>query len=124
MGGANGRSLVPALKGVVGIVLTVALVFAAWVPFRAESLSDTLSVWAGVIGVRDGGPQSLSWVAFCVPLLLVIDSLFSQADKLKGLPKLPVFRNPSLYWAGMGCLAALALALYPLKSAPFVYFQF
>lgn len=124
MGGANGRSLVPALKGVVGIVLTVALVFAAWVPFRAESLSDTLSVWAGVIGVREGGPQSLSWVAFCVPLLLVIDSLFSQADKLKALPKLPVFRNPSLYWAGMGCLAALALALYPLKSAPFVYFQF
>ena len=117
--------LVPAAGGLLGIVLTIMLVFFAWVPFRAESLGDALNVWAGMIGLRgDEGASRLSWVAFCVPALILLDSLLSQSDLLKALPKHWTLRSPSLYWAGMGCLVALALALYPLKSAPFVYFQF
>ena len=78
-----------------------------------------------MVGLRgDEGALRLSWVAFCVPGLLMIDSLLSQSDLLKALSRHWTLRSPSLYWAGMGCLVALALALYPLKSAPFVYFQF
>ncbi|MAI89267.1 MBOAT family protein [Ponticaulis sp.] len=124
MGHVAGKELIPALGGMFGLVLTVFMVFAAWVPFRAESMADTLSVWAGFVGLRAGGEASLPWVAFWVPLLIIIDSVFSQTDVLKRISRTPIFRSPSLYWAGMGCLAALMLALYPLKSAPFVYFQF
>ncbi|MFC6198605.1 MBOAT family O-acyltransferase [Ponticaulis profundi] len=124
MGRAQNRLLVPALGGAFGIVMTLIVVFAAWVPFRAENLSDTVSVWAASLGLREGGMQQISIVAFFVPGLLLVDSLMSQVDRLKSLPKAPAFRSPSLYWAGLGCLTAIALALFPLKSAPFVYFQF
>ena len=124
MGRDKHRMLVPSLKGAFGLVLTVIMVFAAWVPFRAETLGDTLNVWLAPFGLREGGAEHLSIIAFFVPLLLVIDSLFSQLDRLKKAPRLQIFRAPAFYWAGAGCLLALALALYPLKSAPFVYFQF
>lgn len=124
MGRDKHRKLIPALGGLFGLALTLVFVFATWVPFRAESLGETLSVWSAVIGLRESGPEALSFVAFLVPGLLLIDSLMSQIDRLKALPKIPVFRLPAVYWAGLGCLTALAIALYPLKSAPFVYFQF
>ncbi len=118
------RQLVPMLGGGFGLVLTVLFVFMTWAPFRAETLSDSLQVWSAAIGMRSGGQQALSFVAFLVPGLLIIDSLLSQVSHFKTLPKLPALRIPVLYWAGLGVLTALALALYPLESAPFVYFQF
>ncbi|MAP96457.1 MAG: membrane-bound O-acyltransferase family protein [Ponticaulis sp.] len=120
-----GRGLIlPAAGGALGLVLTLFVVFGAWVPFRADSLGDAVMVWAGIFGLRENGAQSLSLVAFCVPLLLVIDSLFARLSRLGDLSRHWVTRTPSVYWAGVGCLVALALALYPLKSSPFVYFQF
>lgn len=118
------RLLVPGLKGGAGLALTILFVFAAWVPFRAETLVDTLSVWSAALGLRTGGAGELSFVAYLVPGLILIDSLFSQSSVLKQLPRLPVLRLPTVYWACAGVLLALAAALYPLKSAPFVYFQF
>ena len=116
--------LVPALGGALGIGLTLLVVFLAWVPFRAESLGDAVLVWQGMLGLRAGGPETLSAVAFLIPLLVVIDSVVGRSGKLGRYARHWVMRTPSLYWAAMGCLVALALALYPLKSAPFVYFQF
>lgn len=124
MGRDKHRLLVPAMNGGFGLVLTLLMVFAAWVPFRAETLGDTLSVWLAPFGLRNGGAETVSMVAFFVPCLLLIDSLFSQLGRLKRLPRLDLLRAPAFYWAGAGCLLALAIALYPLKSAPFVYFQF
>ena len=122
--GKSDQRLVPVLRGGFGIAVTLIVVFAAWVPFRAETLGDTLTVWTSALGLRSGGPEQISWVAYFIPLLVLIDSMISQVSKLKVLPRLPAFRFPAMYWAGLGCLTALALALYPLKSAPFVYFQF
>lgn len=116
--------LVPRLGGLVGLCLTLIVVFAAWVPFRAETLGDAVYVWTSLFGFGAGGAERLSPVAFFIPLLLVIDTLFGRSGQLGRIAKHWVMRTPSLYWAGMGCLVALALALYPLKSAPFVYFQF
>lgn len=124
MGKNKHRVLFPLAGGAFGLLMTVIVVFAAWVPFRAANLGDTLSVWFAATGLREGGASQLSFVAFLVPLLLVVDSLFSQAGFLKRLSRVPLLRAPAFYWAGAGCLTALALALYPLKSAPFVYFQF
>ena len=124
MGKNKHRVLFPLAGGVFGLLMTVIVVFAAWVPFRAANLGDTLSVWFAATGLREGGASQLSFVAFLVPLLLVVDSLFSQAGFLKRLSRVPLLRAPAFYWAGAGCLTALALALYQLKSAPFVYFQF
>ena len=118
------KVLVPVLGGVFGIAFTLIIVFAAWVPFRAETLSDAVSVWSGMTGLRQGGAEQISWVAFFVPALLLLDSLTSQLKTLRKVPKHWITRLPSLYWAGLGVLCALAFALYPLKSAPFVYFQF
>ena len=118
------EKLVPAGGGIFGVVLTLIVVFAAWVPFRAENLTDAVSVWGGIVGLRAGGGEQISMVAFFVPVLLLIDSLSSQVKGLRRISRHWVTRQPSLYWAGLGALCALAFALYPLKSAPFVYFQF
>lgn len=118
------RSLVPVLQGLFGLALTLIVVFAAWAPFRAETLSDAFSVWMAALGLREGGASELSWVAYCVPLLILVDSLITQLDHLRALPRHKLFRSPVLYWSGLGGLTAIALALYPLEAAPFVYFQF
>lgn len=117
-------ALLPIAGGALGLALTLMVVFLAWVPFRAESLSDAVTVWQGIGGLREGGVERLPLIAFFVPALVLIDAVVSRVGALKRLPRHWSLRTPSLYWAGMGCLAALAVALYPLKSAPFVYFQF
>lgn len=124
MGRVKVPMLAPVLGGGLGIALTLTVVFAAWVPFRAETFGDALTVWGGALGITAAGEQSLPWTVWLVPGLILVDSPFSRLDRLKQLPKLSWAREPSLYWAGLGCLVGVAIALYPLKAAPFVYFQF
>ncbi|MAK60066.1 MAG: hypothetical protein CMK09_03715 [Ponticaulis sp.] len=120
----GGGALLPIAGGALGLLLTLMVVFFAWVPFRADNLGDVVQIWSGMLGFRENGLDRLSPVAFYIPLLLVIDSLFSRMGRMGRVSKHWSMKSPSLYWAAMGCLAAMAFALYPLKSAPFVYFQF
>lgn len=106
-----------------GLIATQIFVLLTWVPFRAESFGDTLTIWSAFTGLRDGGSAQLSlWVWMVVPLI-ALDALIGRGAWTR-LKRLPVMRQPALYWGGAGALAGLLLALYPLEAAPFVYFQF
>jgi len=108
-----------ATGAVLGLVLTQFFVLLCWVPFRAEDFGDVLTVWSAFTGLREGGPGMLSWLVFAVPALIALDAILGKLA-----PRLAPLRQPLLYWAGLGALAGIVLALYPLDAAPFVYFQF
>ncbi len=103
--------------------MTQVFVLLTWVPFRAESFADTLTIWSAFTGLRDGGSGTLSpWVWLVFPLI-TLDALLGRGV-LKRLTQTRIWRNPMLYWGSLGALSDILLALYPLEASPFVYFQF
>lgn len=106
-----------------GLIVTQVFVVMTWAPFRAESFADTLHVWHAFTGLRSGGSQHLPWIVWLVPALLALDAILGRTN-WRRLARAPVLRQPLLYWASLGALTAIVLALYPLRAQPFVYFQF
>jgi len=112
-----------ALKFGLGLIATQLFVLLTWVPFRAESFSDTMTIWAAFAGLRDGGSAELSvWVWLVIPLI-ALDALLGRGA-IKLLRNIAFLRRPTLYWGSLGVLSGILLALYPLDASPFVYFQF
>ena len=111
------------LGAVAGLILTQAFVLLTWVPFRAESFGDTLTVWHAFTGLREGGAGVFPWTVWLVPLLIVIDAVLGRTD-WRRLGRSDILRRPVVYWTALGALTAVLLSLYPLEAAPFVYFQF
>lgn len=112
-----------ALPIIVGLIATQFFVLLTWVPFRADSFADTITIWSAFFGLRDGGLDTLSPLVWAVAGLILIDAVLG-----KNLPAIrkraAILRQPVLYWASFGVLVGALLALYPLEAAPFVYFQF
>ncbi|MEL7453337.1 MAG: MBOAT family O-acyltransferase, partial [Pseudomonadota bacterium] len=106
-----------------GLIATQLFVLLTWVPFRAESFTDTMTIWSAFTGLRDGGSAGLSaWVWMVVPLI-ALDAFLGRGG-LKRLPQVAILRRPTFYWGSLGVLSGILLALYPLEASPFVYFQF
>jgi D-alanyl-lipoteichoic acid acyltransferase DltB (MBOAT superfamily) len=106
-----------------GLIVTQAFVLMTWAPFRAETFTDTLTVWHAFTGLRDGGDRTLPLTVWFVPLLIFTDVLLGRT-KLRHLGRAGFLRQPLVYWAGLGALIAVLFALFPLEARPFVYFQF
>ncbi len=104
-----------------GFIATQAVVLAGWAIFRAGSTSDALSALSALGGLRDGGPQTLSLMALLVIVVLALDHALGVR---RWRPHWRVLARPEVWWAGAGAALALALSIYPLTAAPFVYFQF
>lgn len=112
-----------ALRFGIGLIATQLFVLLTWVPFRAESFTDTLTIWSAFTGLREGGSAGISaWVWMVIPLI-ALDAFLGRGG-LKRLPKITLLRRPTLYWGSLGVLSGILLALYPLEASPFVYFQF
>ncbi|MEM8616296.1 MAG: hypothetical protein AAGF20_05110, partial [Pseudomonadota bacterium] len=106
-----------------GLLATQVFVLLTWVPFRADSFTDTLTIWQAFTGLRSGGGDSLSPLVWLVVPLIALDAWLGQGGVTK-LSRAAVWRRPALYWGSLGVLVGVLLALYPLETAPFVYFQF
>lgn len=108
----------------IGLVLTQVFVIMVWAPFRAEGMSDVFEVWAAFAGIRDGsGLKSLDWLVWLAPLAVIIDGILGKSGFAK-LSRSVAMRRPAVFWGGLGVFVGCALAVFPLKAAPFVYFQF
>ncbi|NBC19680.1 MAG: MBOAT family protein [Alphaproteobacteria bacterium] len=116
---AGGRRIGAALA----LIATQCFILLSWVPFRAEDFGDMVTIWAAFTGLRVAGPETLPWFVWGVPLLIALDAAMGRSG-LSRLSRAPVLREPAIWWAGLGALTALLLALYPLEAAPFVYFRF
>jgi D-alanyl-lipoteichoic acid acyltransferase DltB (MBOAT superfamily) len=101
--------------------LTQAFVLVAWVPFRARTLSNTVTVLRAFLPGSDAGFR-----AAAIPLTLLFLPLLAD-HVLVGNPKLPAIpwpRRPLLVLGMVGVCFALALPFLELKVRNFIYFQF
>ena len=105
------------------LAITQVFVVLTWVPFRAESFGDTLTIWSAFTGLREGGVTQLSLLVWTVPLLIAVDALLGRYGGA-AIRRMDILRRPIVYWSALGGLTAILLAVYPLEAAPFVYFQF
>jgi alginate O-acetyltransferase complex protein AlgI len=110
----------------VGLIATQYFVFLMWGMFRAGSLPDDniasgMKVIAAMTGLRDGGATEINPAVWLIPLALIADGVLGRRPWRRA----PAWmRNPWVWGVAMGASAGIILAIYPLKAAPFVYFQF
>ncbi len=82
-----------------------------------------VAIWSAFAGLREGGEAPLSPLVWLVIPLIAVDGWLGRRHRR--MPALAAWvAQPPVYWAGLGALTAILLALYPLQAAPFVYFQF
>lgn len=105
---------------ILALLLTQLWVFVAWIFFRATSFNDALAVLKALVS-----PD-----AYITPLpVILIFSLIAIEQSLGRLRPLwrAFWRAPAvtpLYWMGAGAVVAIAIALLPISSKSFIYFQF
>ena len=114
-------------------LLTMFVVLMAWVPFRAETLTSSLAMWKGMLGLSGALPSgdpdmreaciwivALSAIALCAPNTQTIMSWKAGAGtdaRWKWQPRLG--------WAlALGCLFGVAVAGSLTKTSYFLYFRF
>lgn len=105
-----------------GVAMTFVAVSAAFVVFRADTLSIAGTMWSGMIVYRPGssGPidKRIVWLA------TMAVAAGSAAGQLVRLRRATLRMSPELVGAGCGIIVALALLLGVDDSAAFIYFQF
>ncbi|PHR54472.1 MAG: hypothetical protein COA47_15430 [Robiginitomaculum sp.] len=104
-----------------GFVLTQYVVLLSWSLFRAQSLPEGLSAMGAITGLRTGGALGVSSALMLVLVPLILDHVLGVT---RWRPNWPALARPEVWWGMAGMATALALTIYPLKAAPFVYFQF
>jgi alginate O-acetyltransferase complex protein AlgI len=112
------------LPRAVGWVLTMLVVFFAWVMFRAESFASAWALWAGMLGAGEGGlgfalelPENLWLIALGAAVVLVLPT--SQRIALERL------RPSRLTAAATGAVALyVTLLVGGGRAVEFIYFQF
>lgn len=109
-----------------GFCLTQAFVLASWTAFRAESWDDLVIVWEVLLGLREGGPQSLPPLAAFLVLPVVADHVAGAVSRRRHRRKAAPARKPPVvvYWVAVGVILGVTLMVHPLTSQPFIYFQF
>ncbi len=110
-----------ATSRILGAAATFYFVCFAWIFFRAQSFADATTLARAYVLFDSGGSKTLD------PALLAGFSVLAAVHFLysRGWPQRWVESAPGwVFAAGYGGTAALALAFVPMRSDPFIYFQF
>jgi alginate O-acetyltransferase complex protein AlgI len=119
--------------------LTLVFVMLAWVPFRADNLSVTLTMWQSVLGLHGVAPgetmtaTQLATAAICIVGLLAVALFAPNTQQLLSYPRVivPGLRQPSrfipsLRWAvAAGVAFGIAVSfIITQRPTEFLYFRF
>ncbi|MGD2115647.1 MAG: MBOAT family O-acyltransferase [Acidobacteriota bacterium] len=107
--------------GALAHALTLGWVLLTWIFFRAQSFSDAATLARAFLTFQSPGPRSLD------PALLLLPAVLGLAHWLSARRPLErsVERLPDWAFAGAyGSAAAFVVFFLPLRSDPFIYFQF
>ncbi len=107
---------------IAALLVTQLWVLCAWAFFRSNSFADALEILKAMFGLRhvagNGLPQSLTpWII----ALIFVDHLLGRT-RLRIAPAFAL--NRSVFWVGIGAIAAVAITFMPLAQKAFIYFQF
>jgi D-alanyl-lipoteichoic acid acyltransferase DltB (MBOAT superfamily) len=127
------------LPNAIAWALTLVFVMLAWVPFRADNLSATFTMWKSVLGVQGLAPgetmtaTQLATGAICIVGLLVVALFAPNTQQLLSDPRVivPGLRQPSrfipsLRWAvAAGVVFGIAVSfIITQRPTEFLYFRF
>lgn len=106
---------------------TQLFVLLCWVPFRAPSFQDAVTVWSSFLSVRPTDLPALGWqvpVTILVPLL--VDTLFVSRVVPIRLPgwQATFSGRPWRISVALGTAFGIALLIMPLVIRAFIYFRF
>ena len=107
-----------------GFLITLPLMMLGWIPFRAESLDTTFSMWAKVIDISAYGFLSMRENAYLVAALL-LTGFISTFTRLKPYPlyKLQLHANKPIRWI-IYYILIIIMIRYAGPKEQFIYFQF
>jgi alginate O-acetyltransferase complex protein AlgI len=116
---------------VIGYFGTLIFVIFAWVPFRADNLTYTLSIWKSMIGINFS-PSNSSDVSIStwLPILIAgaIAIFLPNTAQVFGRDpsnKSSITWKPNLFWAFFtAVIFGIAVGLSFTQSTAFLYFQF
>jgi alginate O-acetyltransferase complex protein AlgI len=125
------------MSGPPAILITYLCAMSAQVMFRASSVRNALSVYAGMMGRHGIGPRCSATQLAVIVLLFAVVWLMPNTQEILGQehkddqPNWSIVR-PTRWQAGSawwiaaiyGAAWAFAIAMLPLGSRPFIYFQF
>ncbi len=109
------------LRQTVGLVLTFWFVCAAWILFRATSISDSWTVLRAYAFFHSPGDaafgRTLLWV---LPAFLLAHLIARRWPPGRCWRRAPTW----VYASGLAVAWAVVLAFVPIDFQPFIYFQF
>jgi alginate O-acetyltransferase complex protein AlgI len=119
--------------------LTLGFVMVAWVPFRADSLSATFTIWKGMFGFHGLVPTEsviaaqVTTAAICIAVLLAVALFAPNTQQLLSYPRViiaafrqPIRFVPSPRWAiAAGIVFGIAVSfIITQRPTEFLYFRF
>ena len=119
------RSLNNKLKKIGGLVLTLPIIMLSWIPFRAESLSVTFSMWAKVVDPFSYAALGMRENAYLVAAVIMFGVVATYLIKNK---LMPIFNRAGLTLVLAETIAfsvmipLVIIFLRPINQ--FIYFQF
>ena len=105
--------------------ITLPLMMAGWIPFRAASLSDTFVMWGKMINPLQGISLSLSPNSYILATVLLFGMLLVWIAREVITPKLnaagwPIMLSRTAYFTVLGAIIFVMLE----AKTQFIYFQF
>jgi D-alanyl-lipoteichoic acid acyltransferase DltB (MBOAT superfamily) len=119
--------------------LTLGFVILAWVPFRADGLSATFTIWKGMFGFHGLAPGGsvlagqLTTAVICIAVLLAVALVAPNTQQLLSYPRMiiaafrqPIRFVPSPRWAiAAGIVFGIAVSfIITQRPTEFLYFRF
>jgi len=114
------------LKVFFGIFVTLPIMMLAWIPFRAESISDTFSMWLKVLNPNSYGILGMQENTYLISAFLLFSIFISSTVKNKLLPlfdkdnRIILIYGEILLFSVM--IPLIIIFLRPVNQ--FIYFQF
>jgi len=108
-----------------GMVITLPVMMLAWIPFRAESVFDTLSMWSKILE-----PTAYTWLGmrentYLITTVILLGIFITYFVKEKLLPRLNTVRLWSTIGDSISVAVMVALVIVFLRPInQFIYFQF
>ena len=119
--------------------LTLGFVMLAWVPFRADSMSATFTIWKGMFGFHGLAPAGsvlagqITTAVMCIAALLAVALFAPNSQQLLSYPRIiiaafrqPIRFVPSPRWAiAAGIVFGIAVSfIITQRPTEFLYFRF
>jgi len=119
--------------------LTLGFVILAWVPFRADGLSATFTIWKGMFGLHGLAPSGsvlagqVTTAVICIAALLAVALFAPNTQQLLSYPRMiiaafrqPIRFVPSPRWAiAAGIVFGIAVSfIITQRPTEFLYFRF